>query len=380
MAPARLSRLPAAGSWSEGLAGALGTGGLCAWGAAPAWKAAKEGCLGRADRGSGCVRSQSPVRGSPSVNPLLGDASPALPNGRTGSPSRTASADEQLIELVSGGGTSHGLLITPTGSISANPTASRPPTGPPAENRLAGKSRMRETLGAMDDGAKREMPEAMDDLAPNGKLSTAFHGYAREPVDSLLAKIEERYGALLAERDELRESLADTSLRLDGAIAELEDRKRKERAIADAVIEAERLKAAGEEQADAIKSEAVAEAAETRQRAAQAAQEVKAAAERDAEGIRREAQLEAETIVRDAEAARDLATSEADKLLRGAQSRADRLFGEVQQSLEQRQHRAEELLDDVGVRLGTLVRDLFDQIGGPSQEPGTAVESERGPG
>ena len=220
----------------------------------------------------------------------------------------------------------------------------------------------------------------MDDLAPNGKLPTAFHGYSREAVDSLLGKIEDSYRGVIAERDELRGNLADTNRRLDGVTAELEDHKRKERAISDAVIEAERLKANGEKQATAIKGEAAGEAAETRRRANQAAQELRTSAERDAERIRREAELEAEAIKRDAEAARDRAASESDELLRGAQSRADRLFGEMRQSLEQRQHQAEELLDDVGVRLSSLVRDLIDQIGGASEEQGAAVESEQGPG
>jgi cell division septum initiation protein DivIVA len=220
----------------------------------------------------------------------------------------------------------------------------------------------------------------MDDLAPDGKLPTAFHGYSREAVDSLLGKIEDSYRAVIAERDELRGNLADTSRRLDGVTAELEDRKRKERAIADAVIEAERLKSDGEQHASAIKGKAAGEAAETRRRANQEAQELKAAAVRDAEGIRQVAEREAEAMKRDAEATRDRAASESDELLRGAQSRADRLVGEMRQSLEQRQHQAEELLDDVGVRLGSLVRDLFDQIGGAAQEQDAAVESEHGPG
>jgi len=219
----------------------------------------------------------------------------------------------------------------------------------------------------------------MDDLAPDGKLPTAFHGYSREAVDSLLGKIEDSYRAVIVERDELRGNLADTSRRLDGVTAELEDRKRKERAIADAVIEAERLKSDGEQHASAIKGKAAGEAAETRRRANQEAQELKAAAVRDAEGIRQAAEREAEAMKRDAEATRDRAASESDELLRGAQSRADRLVGEMRQSLEQRQHQAEELLDDVGVRLGSLVRDLFDQIGG-AQEQDAAVESEQGPG
>jgi cell division septum initiation protein DivIVA len=220
----------------------------------------------------------------------------------------------------------------------------------------------------------------MDDLAPDGKLPTAFHGYSREAVDTLLGKIEDSYRAVIAERDGLRGNLADTSRRLDGVTAELEDRKRKERAIADAVIEAERLKSDGEQHASTIKGKAAGEAAETRRRANQEAQELKAAAVRDAEGIRQAAEREAETMKRDAEATRDRAASESDELLRGAQSRADRLVGEMRQSLEQRQHQAEELLDDVGVRLGSLVRDLFDQIGGASQEQAAAVESEQGPG
>lgn len=204
----------------------------------------------------------------------------------------------------------------------------------------------------------RETFGAMAEPAPNGKLPTAFHGYSREAVDKLLGELEESYRALIAERDELRAKLSDSSKRLDEASAQLENHARQEHVIADAMIEAERLKAESEQQASTIKGEAAGEAAETRRRAAQAAQELRAAAERDAETTKQRA------------------SSEADELLRGARSHADRLVGEMEERLGERQRQAEELLDDVGARLGSLVRDLFEQAGAASQERSPAVESE----
>jgi len=209
----------------------------------------------------------------------------------------------------------------------------------------------------------------MDQLDRDGKLPTAFRGYDREAVDRLLGEIEESYRALLSERDGLRAKLEDTSRRLSKVTADLDERAGRERAIADALIEAERLKAG-----------AAGDAADTRGRAEREAQELRAAAEGDAAGIRREAELKAETIVRDAEAAREQAGTEAGELLRSAQARADRLVDEMQQSLEERQHRAEEVLDDAKVRLGSLVRDLFGRAGAASEDRDSWAESEQGSG
>lgn len=224
----------------------------------------------------------------------------------------------------------------------------RPVVGRDLEMRLAGSSEMRETL------------RAMDQIVPEGKLPTAFHGYARDPVDKLLAEIEESYRALIAERDELREKLEAESKRQGDLTAELEKRTRQERVIADAVIEAERLKAEADRQTSELKAAATRDAAETRERAEHEAQELRAAAERDAE------------------AAKERAASEADELLQAAQAHADRLVTEMEKRLGQRQRRAEELLEDVGARLGSLVRDLFDQAGTAAQGRGAAHESEQG--
>ena len=53
-------------------------------------------------------------------------------------------------------------------------------------------------------------------------LPSAFRGYGRERVDSLLEEIERSYRALIAERDELRANLESTTKALSEATAELE--------------------------------------------------------------------------------------------------------------------------------------------------------------
>jgi cell division septum initiation protein DivIVA len=201
-----------------------------------------------------------------------------------------------------------------------------------------------------------------DHLDRDVDFPTAFRGYAREPVDGLLEEIEKSYRTLLAERDDLRARLADATARLERHVEQ-------QQAIADALIEAERLKAAGEDEVRALKAEGAREI-----------QELRSAAERDAEKIRREAELQAEAIVRDAETVKAGAAGEAEELLSDARARAARLVEETQQSLEERQHTAEEVLDAARIKLGSFVRDLFDQVGTAMQEQEPPVESAQGEG
>lgn len=236
----------------------------------------------------------------------------------------------------------------------------------------------------------------------DASLPTALRGYDREAVDNLLEEIEKNYRALIAERDELRSSLADANERLSevtaelenhvagteaaakalgeaqglqesiralsaerdelrGALtsaterlsqleAELEHHVGRERAVVDALIETERLKSGAESEVQALKEEAEREIAELRGRAEQETQELRTAAERAADEIRARAE------------------AEADELLGEARARADRLVEAVQQNLEERQHQAEDLLDDARAKLSSLVRDLFDRIDEGSRE------------
>ena len=87
---------------------------------------------------------------------------------------------------------------------------------------------------------------AADEPINDRTLPTAFKGYAREAVDSLLEEIERSYRALIAERDELRANLEGTTKSLAEITAELEQHVARERAVADALIETERLKAEAE--------------------------------------------------------------------------------------------------------------------------------------
>jgi cell division septum initiation protein DivIVA len=162
----------------------------------------------------------------------------------------------------------------------------------------------------------------MDSPDRTKKLPTAFHGYAREPVDKLLEEVEESYRALIAERDELRASLAVADERQSMLTSELDHHVAQERAVADALIEAERLKME---------------------------------AEHDAEGIRRAADLKADAIMGE------------------AQTRADRLVDERQQELQERSYQAENLLDDAKAKLGSLVRELLEQVGTGSPQQDSAA-------
>ena len=265
----------------------------------------------------------------------------------------------------------------------------------------------------------------MPDMPPAGfdsdtTLPIAFRGYAREPVDNLLAEIEASYRPLVAERDKLRVDLAQATERVADLTIELE-RRGQEPTTADtsadleqleesnralsaerdqvrtdlaraterlAEVEAELEHHVGRERAvaDAL-IEVTREVTEMRERAEKEAEELTATAEREAEEIRRAAEQDAATTLSDAQASKAQAETEAgelraraeveaNELLSDARARADRLVEDMQQNLEERQHQAQNLLDDASARLGSLMRDLFEQIdGGASREQAT-VEPE----
>jgi chromosome segregation ATPase len=268
-----------------------------------------------------------------------------------------------------------------------------------------------------------------DTFARDAALPLALRGYAREPVDALLQRIEESYRALISERDGLRVDLATATERLAEVTAELERHGGQEQAVTEVRGELLRLEEANRTlstERDELRSDltsatermkeveaelehyiarerAVAdvlievrrEVGETRSRAEQEvqalkaavereAEELKAVTEREAEEIRRAAELDAEETVRDAQVVkaqleaeigelRAQAEIESDELLRDARTRADQLVEDVQRNLEERQHLAQDLLDDARARLGSLVRDLFEQVDGASREQDSVV-------
>lgn len=66
------------------------------------------------------------------------------------------------------------------------------------------------------------------------------------------------------------------------------------------------------------------------------------------------------------QALRIRAEADAEELLRDARAHARRMVEEMQTNLEEHQHRVENFFDDARSKLGSLVRDLFDQIGSVS--------------
>jgi len=178
-----------------------------------------------------------------------------------------------------------------------------------------------------------------ESLPDTDKLPVAFRGYAREETDALLRQVEESYRALVSERDDLRARL-ETAERERGELErELAEHRKQSRAVGDALIAAERLKAESEQEAAAIRARGEEEAAA-----------LKAEAERERSGAREGAEREAESILREAEA------------------KAQRLVEEVQRNLEERQHEAEHFLDDTKERLSSLVRDLLGKLGSSQGE------------
>lgn len=215
------------------------------------------------------------------------------------------------------------------------------------------------------------------ELDRDAALPTAFRGYARESVDSLLEEIEKGFRALVAERDELRAKLADATERLAERTTELERHAGQQQAIADALIEAERLRAEGEKQVSAMQADAMRDAADMRARLEQEGHELVAAAKRDVEGIQRDAELKAEAIVREAESFRAQVETEMQERRARAEGEADELLGDARALLEERQHRADDFLNDARTKLGALVRDLMEQIDTATWEPDASVDPEQ---
>ncbi len=274
----------------------------------------------------------------------------------------------------------------------------------------------------------------MSTESPNTQesLPIAFRGYAREPVDQLLAEVEKSNRSLIAERDNLRKDLEKTKKLLSEATSELEQHcvteeqalaaaasraasleeesrglvaerdesqaqlaqatkrlseieeelathRQQQLALADALIAAELLKAEGRNQAEALRLEAERKAAETLERAERGAQEIAASAEQEAETILREAHLKAETIASEAETSkvaldretqeiRARAEVEAEGLVAEARIRAEQVVQDAQKSVEENKHQAEDFFDDARSKLGSLFRDLLDQIAAMSEE------------
>lgn len=272
-----------------------------------------------------------------------------------------------------------------------------------------------------------------DSLDSRNSLPTAFRGYARQPVDQLLTQVEKSNRSLIAERDTLRKDLENAKTRLSEATSELEQHRvteeqalaaaasraasleersrglaaerdelqaqltratrrlseleeelathqQQQLALADALIAAEVLKAEGRDQGETLRLEAERKAAERLARAEQEAQQIAARAEQEAETIRRDAHLEAERIVSEAETSkvarenetqeiRARAEAEAEGLIAEARLRADQVVKDAQKNLEENKHQAEDFFDDARSKLGSLFRDLLDQVAAMSEEP-----------
>lgn len=281
--------------------------------------------------------------------------------------------------------------------------------------------------------ARKDLGMPKDSLDNRNSLPTAFRGYAREPVDQLMTQVEKSNRSLIAERDALRKDLENTKTRLSEATSELEQHRvteeqalaaaasraasleeksrglaaerdelhaqlvqanrrlseieeelathrQQQLALADALIAAEVLKAEGRDQGETLRLEAERKAAERLARAEREAQQIAARAEQEAETIRRDAHLEAEKIVSEAETSkvaleneteeiRARAEAQAEGLLADARIRADQVVRDAQKNVEENKHQAEDFFDDARSKLGSLFRDLLDQIAAMSEEP-----------
>lgn len=291
---------------------------------------------------------------------------------------------------------------------------------------------------AKDAPADKDRGMPKDSPDQHKPLPIAFRGYAREPVDSLLAQLEKSTRSLIAERDNLRKdlektkaSLSEASVKLEShagdeqalaaaesRAASLEEKSRglaveldearaqlgqvnkrlseieaelathqeRQNAIANALIVAEQLREEEEARVESMRQEA----AET-QMLAQQVREAADHAQQEAETALREAHLRAEAIISEAESSkaaleaemrelRTRAEAEAEGLLRDAQTHADKLAGEAQRNLKEQQHEADDFFEDARLKLGSLLRDLLDQIGTMSADHGSnesgSVETE----
>jgi cell division septum initiation protein DivIVA len=156
------------------------------------------------------------------------------------------------------------------------------------------------------------------------ELPVAFRGYDRAATDAALAALEQRHAVLAHERDELRRHV-------DELLRELEERRGRSQALADAFVTAQ-----------------------------QVAADLRAAAETEGETIRSDARQEATEIVRE------------------ARIRADRLIDEVVAALEEHRRDTDEFVSSARERLAALVQDLLYSMPGsaPPPPPGVAVDGE----
>lgn len=178
-------------------------------------------------------------------------------------------------------------------------------------------------------------------FAETATLPTAFRGYARDAVDELVKKMKDAEAALDEERETLTQRLVLTERRAEKLERQLEESRGQTQAVSDALISAERLKAASERRAEKIEEDA-----------RRAAGEARAFAERQAAEVIRQAEEQARLLV-----------------------------AEVQQSLDARRYEAEDFLEDAHQRLSSLMRDLVDRAaaaaqGGLLTEPSAPEERE----
>jgi cell division septum initiation protein DivIVA len=178
-------------------------------------------------------------------------------------------------------------------------------------------------------------------FAETATLPTAFRGYARDAVEDLIKKMKDAEDALDEERGALTQRLVLTERRAEKLERQLEESRGQTQAVSDALIAAERLKAASERRAEKIEEDARRAAAE----------------------------------------ARTFAERQAAEILRQAEEHGKALVAEVQQSLDARRYETEDFLEDTHQRLSSLMRDLVDRAaaaaqGGLLSEPSAPEERE----
>ncbi|HEV2593425.1 MAG TPA: DivIVA domain-containing protein [Gaiellaceae bacterium] len=178
-------------------------------------------------------------------------------------------------------------------------------------------------------------------LNSNNELPSSFRGYDRTATDALLARVEESYRELLAERDQLLERLGRAESRAEAVERDLGDFREQADALGRALVRAEELRLEAERDAEVIRSEAE-----------RVASEVQEQAERAAAVAVREAETTRTLFEREAAEARERAHREADDILNQASRRADDLVVD-----------AEELMNRAKEHLTGLVRDLFERAG-----------------
>jgi cell division septum initiation protein DivIVA len=122
----------------------------------------------------------------------------------------------------------------------------------------------------------------------NRSLSITFPGYSREAVDDILHDVEQAYRELLREHDALKSVAETLEAKVRELSSELDARRKRERAVADALITAH-------EEANRVLTAA-------HERGEKESSDLLDAAHREAEGLARELverQRETETLVDD---------------------------------------------------------------------------------